>query len=347
MIDESWIDQHPASEDQLVFPNSVEVEGAHDRLSDLLAAWAEAFALERFGALAPLRLGDRGLHPDEGASFLRAVDGGHVVVEDNGKFRSTNCRPKPGGGVYNLFTANTWNDDLHVSLNTEYLVHFGAATELVTEWGWSRDDVEVEVGEFDARCWADGRISLAMEAKARVDGQDGLASLLRSFLNFGSQDPPEPNDNHSRKYVELLTLTESGPVLLWLVAAGARWSFTATRHGDRITLAEADRPAPTITDSGSTARPPATPASHRGPNIDHAARIADHTESDTRQRVYEWNWTDESQLRDFVEELKPALLKADIEHTRPWVWVADTSGGPHQTHFGKDTGLELRLSYWV
>ena len=226
-------------------------------------------------------------------------------------------------------------------------MHFGAATELVTAWGWQPSDVEVEVGEYDARCWSAGRVVLAVEAKARVEGADGLASLLTSFLRFAGTTPPEPLDNHSRKYVELLALTESGPVVVWLVAAGARWPFVATRSNNRITFEEVDEPVSIGADPSTAAVQPPGLEPRPKASVDHAVAIATLTESDTRQRVYEWRWADETQVRAFIDRLQTALLDGGIEHTRPWVWFASTSGGTHLSHLGKDTGLELRFSYYA
>lgn len=142
---------------------------------------------------------------------------------------------RPGGGRYQLFAANRYGGDLYVSINLEYVIQFGAACELVAFYGWSPQDVEVELGEFDALGRGRSRVLLAMEAKARIEGPDSLSNLWHSFIGYASADvAPNPVDNHSRKYTELLRLTADGPVVLWLVAAQARWSVLATRVGSRI-----------------------------------------------------------------------------------------------------------------
>lgn len=77
-----------------------------------------------------------------------------------------------------------------------------------------------------------------MEAKARIEGPDSLSALWRSFVELASRDAlPDPMDNHSRK---LLRLAEAGPVVLWLVAAQARWPALATRVDARIELEPLD-----------------------------------------------------------------------------------------------------------
>jgi hypothetical protein len=349
MITEEWIKNHRASTSQIVPLGGTAIVDSTARVKGLMDKMAPTFALEHYGCAVPLRVGARGLHPDDAAAFLRAIDAGLVVVEPNGSFQSKACRPKKGGGRYSLFTANRLNDDFYISLNTEYLIHFGAATELVTTWGWNSDQVEVEVGEFDARAWKNDKVQVAMEAKARVEGQDGLAPLLSSFLNFAKMsDPPQAVDNHSRKYVELLRLAEDGPLHLWLVAAGARWTFVAERVGNHIELSETDGPLTSKNFSVEPAQPTVhTKPLQLSPCVDHAAARAKLTELDTRQRVYEFPWADEVSVREFINLLNPELINNGLVHTRPWVWFASSSGGRPLSPLGKDTGLELRLSYSV
>ncbi len=349
MITEEWIKNHPASTSQIVPFGGTAIVDPTARLKRLLDKMAPVFALENYGHTVPLRPGTRGLQSDDSAAFLRAMDASLLIVEPNGSFQPQACRPKKGGGRYSLFTANRWNDDLYISLNTENLIHFGAAAELVTCWGWNGDQVEVEVGEFDARAWKNGKVQVAMEAKARVEGQDGLALLLGSFLHFAQMsEPPQAVDNHSRKYVELLRLAEDGPLHLWLVAAGARWAFVAKRVGNRIELNETDGPIASTDFSVTLAQP----SSHAKPlqltpNVDYAVERAKLTELDTRQRVYEFPWANETSVREFISLLDPALVNSEIVHARPWVWFASSSGGQPLSPLGKDTGLELRLSYSV
>jgi hypothetical protein len=349
VITDDWIQSHPASTGQIIPVGGTAIVDPDIRIQNLLDKLWPVFALENYDHAVPLRLGTRGLHTDDAASFLRAVDAGLIIIEPNGLFQPQACRPKKGGGRYSLFTANRWNDDLYVSLNTENLIHFGAATELVTSWGWNSDQVEVEVGEFDARVWKNGKVQVAMEAKARVEGQDGLASLLRSFLKFAQMpEPPQAVDNHSNKYVELLRLAEDGPLHLWLVAAGARWAFVAERAGNRIELNEAEGPVAAKSILVKQAQPDRH-AKHfqLTPDVDHAVARAKLTELDTRQRVYEFPWADEASVREFINLLNPALIRAGVVHARPWVWFASSSGGMSLSPLGRDIGLELRLSYSV
>jgi hypothetical protein len=346
-VTSEWIKANREAVRQIIPPGAQEIHDPTNSFNILIVELAHAFALERFGHLVPLRFGQRGLHPDDTASFLRAIDSGNVEVLPNGSFLISSCRRKPGGNRYSLFTANRWNNDFYISLNTENLIHFGAAAELHSAYGWPADQIEVEVGEFDARVWDGDRVVLLMEAKARVDGADSLAPLLRSFLKFSKQpEPPEATGNHSRKYVELLKQTEGGMVLLWLVAAGARWAFKASRVEDRVVFEEAIGPGANqvsllMSDQMERVMKPIKVSS----NVDHAVARALLTEMDTRQRVYEHPWASKDELYGFIAKLKVALMKSGIEHTRPWVWTAETSTGSALTPFGKDTSLELRLSY--
>jgi hypothetical protein len=81
---------------------------------------------------------------------------------------------------------------------------------------------------------------LADEAKARVSGPDSLERLLAALRAFAGGPPPERTTNAARKYVQLLTLCDEHPVVVWLIAAGARWAFLARRAGDRLAFEPID-----------------------------------------------------------------------------------------------------------
>jgi hypothetical protein len=316
------------------------------RLQNYLTDWSKKFAQRRLGTRdIDFRLGRRGLLPDEAQSFLAALEHGQIDVDDAGYVSPKFCQSKPGGGRYSLFSANTYTGDPYVSLNTEYLIHIGAAAELIRVQGWSSEEVLFEVGEFDAACVADGRTVLAMEAKARVSGPDSLSSLLRSFIKFGSEaETPLPTDNHSRKYIELLRLTEAGPVVLSLVAAGARWTLTAVRDGSRVELVErqnAQRPEG-FESSVGTSRP-ALPA----PVVDHACAVAALTEYDGAQRTYEYPWRSVEEATEFRERLAAETRERGLIHAQPWLWYAETSGGQALSPSGRDTGIEVRVSFYA
>ena len=322
------------------------VTGVVDRLSNSISTWARTFAKQRLGdADIEFRLGRRTLLPDEAHSFLAAIDGGHIDVNDAGYITPSFCRPKVGGGRYSLFSKNTYSGDPYVSLNTEYLIHMGAAAELVADGNWSPNEVLLEVGQYDAACEAGGRIVLAMEAKARVEGPDSLSGLLNSFIRFAAADaPPEPKDNHSRKYVELLRLTEAGPVILLLVAAGARWALKSVRIGQGIDLTEiASASRPETIESGTASRQAFFPE----PNVDHACAVAALTERDGAQRVYEYPWNSEAEALAFREKLTDEVTQRGFVHARPWTWYTKTSGGVAMTPSGRDTGVEIRLSFYA
>lgn len=211
-----------------------EVPGAAVRMTALLEAWAIGFAMQREDVVGPdLTLGSRGLHPDECASFLRALDGGHLHVDSAGYVTPLAARPKTVGGRYALCCKS----GAGVTVNTEYIIQLGAVGELVSAWGWAAQDLQVEMTEFDiAGFGPSDNVVLAVEAKARVSGPDSLEKLLRRLLVLGEASPPEPVANAERKYLQLLRFCESGPVVVWLIASGARWSFLARRAGDRVHL---------------------------------------------------------------------------------------------------------------
>lgn len=316
-----------------------------DHLRNSLSTWARTFAEQRLGdANIEFRMGSRKLLIDEAHSFLAAIDGGHIDVNDAGYITPRFCRPKTEGGCYSLFSMNTYSGDPYVSLNTEYLIHMGAAAELVTDGNWSPNEVLLEVGEYDAACEAGGRIVLVMEAKARVEGADSLSSLLNSFIRFADADkPPEPKDNHSRKYVELLRLAEAGPVTLLLVAAGARWALKAVRIGQSIDLMDIGSAVrPKKIESGTASGQAFFPE----PNVDHACAVAALTECDRAQRVYEYPWSSKAEAIAFRQKLIDGLSQRGFVHARPWTWYAKTSDGIAKSPSGRDTGIEIRFSFY-
>ncbi len=104
--------------------------------------------------------------------------------------------------------------------------------ELILDHGWPASDVGFEQGEFDAVAYdAHGRIGLTMEARARTTGPDSLDKLVRAWMRFGADPAADLNNNAGRKWRELTKLCLDGPVAVWLVADGARWTLTA-RNGD-------------------------------------------------------------------------------------------------------------------
>ncbi|EKD37399.1 MAG: hypothetical protein ACD_75C01143G0003 [uncultured bacterium] len=339
MISETWWTTQPeigADADESIV----------SRLQDYLTDWSKIFAQRRLGTRdVELRLGLRGLLQDEAQSFIAALDHGQIDVDDAGYVSPKFCNPKPGGGRYSLFSANTYTGDPYISLNTEYLIHIGAAAELVRVHGWSSQEVLIEVGEFDAACVADGRTVLVMEAKARVSGADSLSSLLRSFIKYGLESkPPLPTNNHSRKYVELLRLTESGSVILSLVAARARWTLTAIRSGNRVEFGErqnAQRP------KGFEGGVKTSRLSLPAPDVDHACAIAALTEYDGAHRLYEYPWCSMDEAAEFRKRIVDETRKRGFIHSRPWLWSAGTSDGQALSPSGRDTGVEVRFSFYA
>ncbi len=209
-------------------------------LRELLTQSAMGFAEVRPDVLsAAVAWPRRGLHSDESTSFLRAVDLELATVDAAGYVTVHCARPKSPPGRYALFSRN--GDGLAVNL--EYLIQIGAAAELVIDLGWPASQVEFERGEFDALGLApDGTVVLAVEAKARAAGPDSLQTMLASWIALAASGAEIPATNSGRKYRELVRLAESGPVALWLVAAGARWSFLATAHNGGIALVPSPPP---------------------------------------------------------------------------------------------------------
>lgn len=176
---------------------------------------------------ADLHFGKGGLQEDEATAFWRAVETGIVDVDADGRFEirgARSCSP-------NLHLVGRNGEA--VAVHMEYLIHIGACAELILDHGWNPQDLSFECGQLDI--WGHGfsnEVILGVEAKARVLGGDSLEALARTFeLRCERVDSPAPG-NHDRKWHEVVRLTESRPILLWLVADGARWLLKASQvHG--------------------------------------------------------------------------------------------------------------------
>lgn len=88
----------------------------------------------------------------------------------------------------------------------------------------------MERGDFDLigfRAADSHEVVLAVETNARVRGNDSLEKLLRPLASLSADRSAVVGTNAQNKYRELLSLVEVHPVILWLVAACARWAFDA------------------------------------------------------------------------------------------------------------------------
>jgi hypothetical protein len=233
MIDSTWIAE------QIAGSRPCDDTSAVVRLWGWLEQLASGFARDRGLATATLIRPSRRLLADESASFLRAVEAGFILVDPSGFFTLPHVRAKTPRGRYALFSKN--GDG--VALNLEYLVQAGATAELVFDHGWPASDVDFERGEFDALTHGpDGRVALAMEAKARMTGADSLEKLLMCWLRFAADSEADLNSNAGRKWRELTRLCVAGPVVVWLVADGARWTLRAEVGSAGIVLSTAPGP---------------------------------------------------------------------------------------------------------
>jgi hypothetical protein len=210
------------------------------QLREHLLRWAEGFAAIRPDVQSSsLTWPRRGLRDDECGSFLRAFDAGLLDVDDAGFVTMRQVRQKRPPGRYALLSKSGTG----VSVNLEYLIQMGATAELALEHGWPPSQIDFERGEFDAfGLDSSGDVSLAMEAKARVTGPDSLEGLVATWivaLEAADQDRPT---NAGRKLRQLRELCAQRPVVVWLVADGARWTLTAAREGAELTLSAVGSP---------------------------------------------------------------------------------------------------------
>jgi hypothetical protein len=233
-IDETWVDRLVKSTD-LADERSADA----DRLWLDLKRWAVGFAARRTDVeSAVLTWPARGLLADEARSFRRAVDQGIAVVDDAGYVSLPTVRPKKPAGRYALLSKSGHG----VSVNLEYLVQIGATAELILDHGWAPAAVDFERGEFDALVVNGGRVAVAMEAKARVAGTDGLEKLVKSWLRLLDGRDQVWASNAGLKLRELESLSRECPVLVWLVADGARWSVWAHSTESGLSLSPGQPP---------------------------------------------------------------------------------------------------------
>lgn len=226
-IDRSWLTERVREASAHPDNGSAEV----DRLRELLERCADRFAERRQDVVSgTVTWPRRGLRTDEATSFLRAVDHDIAVVDEAGYVSMPTVRPKLPNGRYALLSKSGSG----VSINLEYLIQVGATAELILDLDWPSDLIDFERGEFDALALDNDRVVLAMEAKARVNGPDSLERLVASWLTALENPELRPGaTNSGRKLRELVRLSDRGPVLIWLVADGARWSLWAHQTTER------------------------------------------------------------------------------------------------------------------
>lgn len=225
-MDEKWL----AKQLRETRPDNPESPSVGE-MQALLVERAEVFAVRRPDVISPtLVMPRRGLRHDESTSFLRAVGEGIALVDEAGYVTMPTVRQKAPIGRYALFSKSGTG----VSVNLEYIIQIGATAELILDHGWPSQQVGFEQGEFDAVTYDEtaGRIVLAMEAKARAVGSDSLEKLVRAWLGFVSDPAADLNNNAGRKWRELAKLCRDEPVVVWLVADGARWILTARAGAD-------------------------------------------------------------------------------------------------------------------
>ncbi|MFE9651295.1 hypothetical protein ACFYO0_45940 [Streptomyces sp. NPDC006365] len=105
--------------------------------------------------------------------------------------------------------------------------------------------------------------------------------------------------------------------------------------------------------NGTEPDPAPTPASDRAPVADRVLRVAVRVQGDRCQRGVDLPAEDletldavRIQVRDLLRP-GPVHEGTRITHVQPWIWRAATSTGKPLTNTGRDTGYEMRLSYYT
>jgi hypothetical protein len=78
-----------------------------------------------------------------------------------------------------------------------------------------------------------------------------------------------------------------------------------------------------------------------------AVEIAQQVETDRKQRALELeDIEDPEALQNTRDSLSSMFIDKGIRHVRPWIWSKETSGGSARTELGRESGYELRFSWY-
>lgn len=211
-------------------------------LSRWLAAGRERFAQDH--GLSENTWRGAVLAPEDARGIYRAVDAGLVSLTEDGLSLVTSFNlPKRyrvfrhyDGGAVRPGRAWTWS--WH-----EMFCQISFACELVLDWGWSADQVALEVDRLDVAAGINPvrAPALLAEAKLTAQGPAGLEAMLQLFKEMSGGSPAlisrQARDNSRPKYEGLLRLR---PTTFVAVAPGVRrWFDVAYTADGRALLAPA------------------------------------------------------------------------------------------------------------
>ncbi len=157
--------------------------------------------------------------------------GGHVSITDELGGRDQCCLIRRSGCA--------------VALNTQHLMRVGAYAELLLDKGWRSHLLRFAPDRAAFNTYGSATVEykgfrrdvLFVGAKARIDGSDSLTSLRDDLLAKGRNNTMcIADDDHRKKWDTLVKSTEMGPVIVWLVASGARWTLVAYGHSGRVRI---------------------------------------------------------------------------------------------------------------
>ncbi len=178
-VDAAWIAAalEDCSPGQLLARGQSTVPAAIERVDSLLRAWAVGFAERRQDVTSSALIhGRRGLHDDECAAFLRALDARLVHVDSAGFARPIGLGAQTNRQPYALCCKSAAG----VGVNLEYIIQLGVLGELHSVLGWPLESLRMELGEFDAAVVdEDGAPLLVVEAKARARSSAKIGERMR------------------------------------------------------------------------------------------------------------------------------------------------------------------------
>ena len=208
------------------------------RLDDKIAEWwIQAQPREpRFAGL-PRPLLPTAITELDARSFLRGMDTDPPLyrIQDGYRFVSPLLPETKLWNFIETRTSEVWVSD-------EVVVHYGAAADLVLEYGWAVDMIESEPraegltkGAIDLLIRRDQMPYIGVEAK----GDSGkLANLLRQMRRCAGTSPDAPPHPEHKKCLGLQLFR---PELFWVVAAGpTRRLFRVKYATDGLTLIPED-----------------------------------------------------------------------------------------------------------
>jgi hypothetical protein len=218
---------------------------ARERLNEMLEHWWPLYVSARgpgYCSAGSSPLLSREITEQDADGFLRGF--GRLYRVEMGYVIQTDLMPKRKDGT---LRRSVVFEKVHkrCQLRQETVPHFAAATELIFDYGWPKDQLVLEspplgastMGALDFVLFANGSKAappsvLAGEAKERTEKLLGFLDRVRDCGGTGG-----PHDRHSRsEHKKCVALLAFQPRLFLAVAAGYRRLFPVSYKESRFIL---------------------------------------------------------------------------------------------------------------